>query len=221
MGKLVLSDFQKKILDLWPKTGLAKKFYLAGGTALAQFYFQHRKSEDLDFFTEQELNLPELERFVDFIGREVPLAKVEYQRGFGLYTYFFYTKKEKTKHKIDFGQYPFSLIELPKNFRGILVESLYDVAVDKAHTISVRPRLRDFIDLHFILRGKGDWSFKDLLKRAFEKFGIQVDALQLGENLFQVKKLEDMPVMLKKFDRTAMEKFFLSEAKNLEKGIWR
>ncbi|KKU37764.1 MAG: hypothetical protein UX52_C0018G0001, partial [Candidatus Amesbacteria bacterium GW2011_GWA1_46_35] len=60
----------------------------------------------------------------------------------------------------------------------------------------------------------------DLLQKAFEKFGIKVDPLQLGESLFQVNKLEDMPIMLKGFNRQTMENFFLTEARKLEKGIW-
>lgn len=220
MGQFVLSDFQKKVIALFSKIVLAKKFYLAGGTALAEFYLHHRKSEDLDFFTEEELNRNELERFVDLIGEHVPLQKVEFQHGFGLYTYFFYPKGDTIKHKIDFGQYPFSLIERPKRFDGLQVETLYDIAVDKAHTISVRPRLRDFVDLHFIFQANHEWKLKSLLQKAFEKFGIKVDPLQLGENLFQVKNLEDMPIMLKRFDRDKMEEFFLTEARKLEKGIW-
>lgn len=220
MGKSILSDFQSKVLKCWPTVSLSKKYYLAGGTALAEFYFQHRLSEDLDFFTEQELDLSELEKFVKLLGKFIPLEKVEYQHGFGLYTYFFYLKRPLKKHKIDFGQYPFALIQKPKNINGIKVESLYDIAVDKAHTISVRPRLRDFIDLYFILEKEKDWKLDDLLRRAFEKFEIQVDPLQLGENLIKVTKLEDMPVMLKKLDRFAMEKFFLKEAKTLEQRIW-
>jgi len=58
------------------------------------------------------------------------------------------------------------------------------------------------------------------LQKAFEKFGIKVDPLQLGENLFQVKSLEDMPIMLKSFSRQTMENFFLTEAGKLEKKIW-
>lgn len=95
-----------------------------------------------------------------------------------------------------------------------------DIAVDKAHTISVRPRLRDFVDLYFILQANHEWKLKSLLQKAFEKFGIKVDPLQLGENLFQVKNFEDMPIMLKRFDRDRMGEFFLTEAKKLEKGIW-
>ena len=220
MGKSILNDFQKEVIVIFCKTVLAKKFYLAGGTALSEFYLQHRKSEDLDFFTEEELDIKELERFVDFIGKKISLEKVEFQHGFGLYTYFFYPKNETVKHKIDFGQYPFPLIEKPKRFAGLQVEVLYDIAVDKAHIVSVRPRLRDFVDLYFIFQEKKEWNLKGLLQKAFEKFGIKVDPLQLGENLFQVKNLEDMPIMLKDFDRQTMENFFLTEAKKLEKGIW-
>lgn len=220
MGKSILNDFQKKVLAIFCKTVLAKKYYLAGGTALSEFYLHHRKSEDLDFFTEEELDVTELERFVDLIRKKLSLEKVEFQHGFGLYTYFFYPKNKSVKHKLDFGQYPFPLIEKPKQLAGLQIEALYDIAVDKAHTISVRPRLRDFVDLYFILQEKKEWNLIDLLQKAFEKFGIKVDPLQLGESLFSVKKLEDMPVMLKSFDRQAMESFFLIEARKLEKRIW-
>ena len=130
MGKSILDNFQKEALDVFSKTILAKKFYLAGGTALSEFYFRHRKSEDLDFFTEEELDIKELERFSNLIGKKIPLEKIEYQHGFGLYTYFFYPKDEKIKHKIDFGQYPFPLIEKPKQIANLQVETLYDIAVE-------------------------------------------------------------------------------------------
>jgi|SRR3989339_1112539 len=220
MAQSILNNFQKEALAVFGKTILAKKFYLAGGTALSEFYLHHRKSEDLDFFTEDELDIKELERFVNLIGKKIPLERVEFQHGFGLYAYFFYPKKETVKYKIDFGQYPFPLIEKPKRFADLQVEALYDIAVDKAHTISVRPRLRDFVDLYFIFQKEKGWNLKVLWQKAFEKFGIKVDPLQLGENLFQIKNLEDMPIMLKSFDKQTMENFFLAEARKLEKGIW-
>ena len=149
----VLSDFQKKALNLFKTSVLAKNFYLAGGTALAEYYLQHRKSEDLDFFTQ--------------------------------------------------------------------VESLYDIAVDKAQTISVRPRSRDFVDLFFILQKKKDWNFRDLSRKSQEKFEIVVDPLQLGENLLMVRQLADLPIMLKKIDLKAMKEFFLAEARKLKTEILR
>jgi hypothetical protein len=40
------------------------RFYLTGGTALARFHFQHRLSEDLDFFT-QDAQLPYIANELD------------------------------------------------------------------------------------------------------------------------------------------------------------
>lgn len=219
--KTILSDFQRQALTIFKKSTLAKSFYLAGGTALAEFYLHHRKSEDLDFFTQEELDLNRLKRFSSLVQKTIKLDKIEFQHGLGLYTFFFYPRGEVAKYKIDFGQYPFGTIKLLKKISGIWVEDLLDIAVDKAHTISVRPRSRDFIDLYFILKQKKDWHFKDLTKSAFEKFELRVDPLQLGENLLQVENLADLPIMLKSIDIKKMRQFFLDEAKKLKKEIFK
>ena len=219
MGLTILSSFQKNTLDYFKKTSLSKVFYLAGGTALSEFYLQHRKSEDLDFFTQEELEDEEIKKFSQSLNKIIKFDKSEFQRSFGLYTFFFYPQGEVAKYKIDFGQYPFEPIEQLKNFSGLLVESFFDIAVNKAHTISINPRLRDFVDMFFILELKKDWKFKDLLKKGQEKFGIVVDPVQLGHNLLLVKTLPDMPIMLKKINIKEMQKFFLAEAKSLEKEI--
>lgn len=220
MAKTILNPFQTKALVDFKKSNLSKRFYLSGGTALAEFYLRHRLSEDLDFFTQEELNIDELKKFINAICKTIPVKKIEFQHGYGLYA-FFITTKAGEKHKIDFGQYPFGPIEKLKNFNGILVEGLFDIAVNKAQTISTRPRLRDFIDLYFILKQKPLWTFQELLKKSFEKFEMKADALQISENLLMVRKLEDMPVMIKKLDRKKMEDFFVGEIKKLEGEVWR
>ncbi len=215
----ILSNFQKEALSIFKKSPFAKDFYLAGGTALSEYYLHHRKSEDLDFFTQDELSIEGLKRFSKAVSSDIPLDKIEYQHGYGLYTFFFYPKGEVAKYKIDFGQYPFGTIEPLKNFNGVKVESLYDIAVDKAHTISVRPRFRDFIDLFLILEENHKWNFRDLVRRGQEKFEIVVDPLQLGENLLLVQELKDIPIMLKEVNFEEMKKFYLQEAKKLKKEI--
>lgn len=220
MEQSILNSFQKKVLSLFAKTSLTKKYYLSGGTALAEYYLHHRRSEDLDFFTEQELDLDELKRFILIIKRNSKIDKVEFQHGFGLYTFFLIGAGDSSKNKIDFGQYPFSPIEKPKSINGISVESLYDIAVNKAQTIAFRPRLRDFIDLYCILRVEKQWNFQELLHRSFEKFEMKADALQIGENLLLVKSLKDMPIMVKKINLRDVEAFFIREAGKLKKAIW-
>ncbi len=219
MAKTILNQFQKKVLVDFKKSNLSKKFYLSGGTALAEFYLHHRISEDLDFFTQEELNIDELKRFINVVCKNISVKKIEFQHGYGLYA-FFITTKTGEKHKIDFGQYPFGPIEKLKNFNGLLVEGLFDIAVNKAQIIASRPRLRDFIDLYFILKQKPLWSFQELLKKSFEKFEMQADALQVGQNLLEVEKQIDMPLMIKKIDMKNIKEFFYKEAKKLENKIF-
>jgi predicted nucleotidyltransferase component of viral defense system len=42
-------------------------FYLTGGTALSQFYFQHRISEDLGFFT-QDYHRPRIREIISCLS---------------------------------------------------------------------------------------------------------------------------------------------------------
>ncbi len=220
MAKTILNPFQIKVLVDFKRSNLVKKFYLSGGTALAEFYLQHRLSEDLDFFTQEELNVDELKNFVNAVCKKKSVKKIEFQHGYGLYT-FFITTKIGEKHKIDFGQYPFGPIEKLKNFNGLLVEGLFDIAVNKAQTIAFRPRLRDFIDLFFIIKQRPEWTFQELLKKSFEKFEMQADALQVGQNLLEVDRQIDMPILIKKIDMDKVKQFFFSEAKKLENKIFK
>ena len=187
---------------------------------MAEFYLHHRLSEDLDFFTQEELNIDELKKFVNTVSKKVPVKKIEFRHGYGLYT-FFITAKTGEKHKIDFGQYPFGPIEKLKNFNGLLVESLFDIAVNKTQTIAFRPRLRDFIDLYFIIKQKPEWTFQELLKKSFEKFEMQADALQVGQSLLEVEKQIDMPIMIKKINMNKVKEFFFREAQKLENKIFK
>ena len=79
MAKTILSAFQHKALILFKTSDLTRKYYLSGGTALAEFYLQHRLSEDLDFFTQKEQDLDELKKIINLIARETKINEIEYQ----------------------------------------------------------------------------------------------------------------------------------------------
>ncbi|KKQ79719.1 MAG: hypothetical protein UT01_C0030G0011 [Candidatus Daviesbacteria bacterium GW2011_GWA1_38_7] len=54
MGKSILTTEQFNFLEYaQAQASIIKNFYLTGGTALAEFYFQHRLSEDIDLFSER------------------------------------------------------------------------------------------------------------------------------------------------------------------------
>lgn len=60
----ILSQLQKEFfVEIARIAYLKDTFYLTVGTALAAFYLQHRYSEDLDFFTETEVDIANLSVF--------------------------------------------------------------------------------------------------------------------------------------------------------------
>jgi len=47
-----LNALQRQVLDLFARSALREKFYWTGGTLLSAVYLHHRRSEDLDFFSD-------------------------------------------------------------------------------------------------------------------------------------------------------------------------
>lgn len=77
MGKTILSHRQQLLLQkLSELPAVTDSFYLSGGTALAEYYLHHRYSEDLDFFSECE---------VDVQGIFTVLSSVKKIMGFQLF----------------------------------------------------------------------------------------------------------------------------------------
>lgn len=215
----ILSESQQIFLELFNREkSLFKRFYLTGGTALAEFYLKHRYSEDLDFFSEEEFSLLPLQAFIREVGKKLKAEKMEYQNFLGLHTFLFYLANNK-KLKVDFNFYPFPRILKGVKFKNITVDSDYDIAVNKVHTIAMQPRARDFIDIYFLITEKG-YSFKDLLMKAKAKFDWHIDALQLGTQLLKALDVKDFPQMLKKINHQIWQEFFVKEAKRLGKEIF-
>jgi len=191
----ILTPQQKEFLDIvFEEKYLCKRFYLTGGTPLAAFYLYHRISEDIDLFCEEEINLLPIRASLGKVQKKLKLKKVDYRRFLGLHSFELYFS-EKEKLKVDFNYYPFPRIEKGIKYKNISVDSIYDIAVNKVHTIAINPRARDFIDIYFIIKEKG-YSFKDLIDKA--KFNWHIDPIQLGVAFTQAAELKDYPRMIKK-----------------------
>lgn len=217
--KEILTPDQKRFLDLVSQESyLCKHYYFTGGTPLAAFYLQHRLSEDIDLFIEQqEVHLPTVRAFIGKAQKTLKLKKVDYQQFLGLHSFQLYFST-KNILKVDFNYYPFPRIEKGMRYGNLQVDSVLDIAVNKVHTIAMKPRARDFIDIYFILRQKG-YKFDDLLLKAKAKFDWHIDALQLGSRLLQAGEVADFPRMIEKISDKEWQNFFVNEAKKLKKDI--
>lgn len=216
----ILTIEQEKVLNLVSKEDyLVRKFYFTGGTPLSAFYLFHRISEDIDFFSEQELHLPSIEKFIGKLKQELKLVKIDYKKFLGLHSFYLFFNQENFL-KIDFNYYPFPRIERGIKYKNIAVDSIYDIAVNKVHTIAMKARAKDFIDIYFIIQEKR-YSFQDLLRQAKVKFDWHIDAIQLGSQLIKAREVKDFPRMIKEIDHDQWRDFFLQEAKKLKKDIFQ
>ena len=214
----LLTDEQQKFLTIFNKEkSLYKKFYLTGGTALSEFYLRHRLSEDLDFFSEEEFSILPIRSFIKRAGTVLNVKHIDYQNFLGLHTFFFHLPN-KERLKVDFNYYPFSRISKGLKVKNIVIDSDYDIAVNKVHTIVMQPRARDFIDIYFLMREK-KYVLRDLLKQAKIKFDWHIDAIQLGSRFLQVRDVGDFPRMIKKVNHREWQDFFVEEAKRLKDEI--
>ena len=194
-------------------------FYLTGGTALAAFYLHHRYSEDLDFFSEKEVDLLQITAFVRSLKKQLKYKKTEFQKSLNR-NLFFLTFPDGGELKVEFTWFPGVPIEPGKRMQGLKIDSLLDIAVNKAFTIAQNARTRDFIDLYLIFK-KNPWDFQDLLKKARAKFDVYIDPIQIGAQLMKVTAFRDYPRMIVKLNDSDWQNFFIAEAKKLKPKIFR
>lgn len=215
----ILTPHQEDFLTLiGEEKNLTDIFYFTGGTPLSAFYLFHRLSEDIDLFSEtEEVDLLGIRSFIGKVKNKLNIKKVDYRQYLGLHIFQLYFSEEDIL-KIDFNYYPFPRIEKGMIYKNISVDSALDIAVNKVHTIAMKPRARDFIDIFFLIKDKG-YGFEDLLQKAKIKFDWHIDALQLGSRLLQAREVKDFPRMVRKIDDKEWQNFFIEEAKKLSPEI--
>lgn len=219
MFKSILFQKQRLFLSLFAQDALlSNNFYLTGGTALAEFYIPYRYSDDLDFFSENEINLLPIIVFLKSIKDKIRYKEFDINTSFNRNIIQLIFAKQTLK--LEFTYFPFSQIEKPYVRNGIKIDSIIDIAVNKIFTIYQNPRSRDFIDIYMICQ-KYQYKIMELLKKAKIKFDCHVDLIQLGVQFMQVKELKDYPQLIKKIDNQAVWHFFEKEAIQLKKSIFQ
>src|SRR3989338_799644 len=169
MGKTILTPNQNKFLELaQADEEINRWFYLTGGTALSEYYLQHRLSDDIDLFSFSQVNDIKTDNFIHRITPKLKIKNYSKDHIMGLYTYKIYFSDDESL-KVDFNEYPFEQVEKSNlKFGNINIDSFYDIAINKAQSVTGRFQTRDFIDLFFILKKDGFFR-KKLTGRGEEK----------------------------------------------------
>ena len=217
MSNDVLTKTQISLLtEIGKSDFLNKNFYLTGGTALAGFYLCHRYSEDLDFFSENEFDILQVDIAIKEIKGKLGISKIDFQQSYNRNLFFLDFGGETVK--TEFTYFPFPRVEKGKTEYGIEIDSLIDIAVNKLFSVYQRTQARDYIDLYVIIK-KDNYAVEELIKKAKIKFDWHIDPLQIGTQFVKVKEAKDYPRMILEIRPREVENFFLEEAKKLRNEI--
>jgi len=210
----ILTNLQKKILLLYSEIPDREAFYLTGGTALSAFFLEHRRSNDLDFFTDvEELVMPFAQRLEESLKKEG--LKVERLRGFRSFMELS-VSSENDSTVIHFAldspfrfEQPSDIKEIP----GVKIDSLIDMATNKLLALFGRAELRDFLDIYFLVR---DHYTKDELIEKSARKDPGFDLYWLGVAIERINEFsEDSPdlhLLIRPCTIRELQQFY---------GIWR
>jgi len=206
----ILNDKQKIILDEFKADIRLSAFYFTGGTALSEYYLQHRQSEDLDFFTKSDFD-PQV--VLEAINSWSKIYEFTVKSSFVDPTHIYLLKfKDNDQLKIDFAKYPFPNLNEPEDHGGLKVDSFFDISVNKFLTINQRTEAKDFVDIYYILEKFNFWQLKDGVAA---KFNIEIDPFLMAADYLKVENFENLPRMYKKLNLVILKEFFRNQAKKL------
>lgn len=166
-------------------------FSLVGGTSLS-LQLGHRKSDDLDFFTDHSFDIrPVKEAIVRYNSHVLFLSETPQGVSFSLPM----PNKTDDVRKLDVYNWAVKFIRPVRKEGPIRLASLEDIAAFKLDAICHRKEKKDYIDLAVLLE---KFSFEEMLSFYREKFPMNEVRIVLSA-LFDTEGLENSvdPVMLR------------------------
>ena len=160
---------QQKVLKLFKDSTLKDQFYWTGGTLLSAMYLHHRQSKDLDFFSDKAFAYSQVLTFVLRLKDKLKLTEVEQIKIFDRYEFFLHNKETL---RLEFVFYPYPRLKARNQRQGIYIDSLDDIAANKAMAFFDRNDPKDLFDLYFILKKKR-YKVSRLLVLVKKKFGVE------------------------------------------------
>lgn len=189
---------------------VARRFYLAGGTALA-LRLGHRVSLDLDLFSVTDaMKGPSRANLLSVLGSRAASTVQEEKNGTCHLTL--------GGRSVSLFYYATPLLEATEAWRGLAVASLRDIAAMKLAAAVGRGSRKDFIDLRALADELG---LDAVLAAGRARFKDHPDfIIQAGKALvyFDDAEGERAPRLLKGSDWAATKAFFLREVPKLLRG---
>ena len=199
-----VTPLMRQALETVGQSELVPRFYLAGGTALA-LQLGHRRSVDLDFFSETDEVRPETHRRAAHVLRSFDPEIVEQAWGnlvFGI----------QGGLRVGFFGYGYRLVAPPLLAVGVPLASLVDIGLMKLDALATRASRRDFYDLYALVEHV---PFRQLFDRAPEKYPSVRDfeAMVVRRMVyFERAEQEETPLLLRPVGWETVTAFFREQA---------
>lgn len=157
-----ISDTLFDTLEILSQEPVLASFRLVGGTALA-LQLGHRKSDDLDFFTEGSFDLNTVKQVINRLPGQATLMA---EKPTGL-SFVFDPLNGHPEFKIDIYNWGVKFIQPVVEEGLVRMASLEDIAAFKLEAICSRKEKKDYVDIAELLK---QFSFDKMLKCYREKF---------------------------------------------------
>jgi predicted nucleotidyltransferase component of viral defense system len=203
-----ITDDMRLVLAEFSKSAIAKHFYLAGGTALS-LQIGHRLSVDLDFFSPSE-DIPSIRPALEhsFSSLSITLADSSWGN-------LVYLIKDV---RVGFYGYGFPLAAPLMEINGVRLASIEDIALMKLDAMLSRAARKDIYDLYFICQ---NIPLKHLFQKAKQKYpSVRDFESQVIKRLvyFENAEKESEPSLLEKVSWQTVKKYFIQQAKEIERS---
>ena len=217
MEQVNLTGDQQIVLDHFRKhPNFPKLFYFTGGTALAIYYYHHRLSVDLDFFSEKKFSARSVNMFIASLEKKFGWKWTLRQPDENILVYTADTSDGLLK--IDFNFYPYKRLNMGKIIDGIDVDSLQDIAANKLLTINQRSDVKDFVDLYYLLK---DFTVWDLMYAVEVKFRFKLDPVMVAADFLKIEQFDILPKMKKPLTLAKLTTFYKKQARVLGSSFIR
>ncbi|OQX73073.1 MAG: hypothetical protein B6D64_14360 [Bacteroidetes bacterium 4484_276] len=182
-----LYRLQDKFLDFW-KT-INTPFYLTGGTALGRFYLEHRYSEDLDFFVNNDKNYKQYINAIYNTINKVFSFDVENNLFYDDFTRLFIIDSDISL-KLEFvNDIPYRTDKINSIFFG-KIDTPINILSNKLSALINRDEPKDIFDIVYLsLKYKFNWA----------KIFIEVKHKEIINEIDVEQKINSFPVAL--FDK--------------------
>lgn len=198
----ILTPLQKQLMAaLFADEWFRRYFYLTGGTALSAFYFGHRHSEDLDFFS-HGIELQPAHTLIETVTKKMGLPLKQTLKAPGILRYVV-----GEDLKIDIVAETDFRIGSPQLMENFMVDSLKNISVNKVCCVLGRLEIKDYVDLYWILKEGGEDIFELITLGRQKDGGLEpfVWASLIGD----VKTFSILPRMVKPLKIEDLKNFFL------------